>query len=77
MMDADDTLWSTQPLYDSARVECRRLVEQAGFSGDEWNSLQRKISSRNLITMGLSKKRFPKSCVEAYQQLAGDNAQPA
>ena len=77
VVDADDTLWSTQPLYDSARAECRHLVEGVGISGDAWDSTQRAIDSRNLITMGLSKERFPKSCVEAYRQLAGSNAQSA
>lgn len=69
VFDGDDTLWSTEPLYDVARQEARALVTAIGASGKEWEELQRRIDAENVATLGYSPERFPTSCVQAYEQL--------
>lgn len=69
VFDGDDTLWSTEPLYDVARQDARALVTAIGASGEEWEELQRRIDVENVATLGYSQERFPTSCVQAYEQL--------
>jgi putative hydrolase of the HAD superfamily len=73
VFDADDTLWFTEPLYDNARTACRKIVESAGIDGQTWEDLQRERDVTNVARFGLSQKRFPTSCLEAYQALSGTN----
>lgn len=70
--DADDTMWWTQELYDLATADGRALVEQAGFDGEEWVAAKNAIDVANVQHYGLSKLRFPTSCAQAYEQVAGD-----
>lgn len=69
VFDGDDTLWVSEPLYDAARKNAREIVEGAGLSGERWEELQRVIDVANVEKMGLSAKRFPTSCIEAYEAL--------
>jgi putative hydrolase of the HAD superfamily len=69
VFDGDDTLWSTEFLYDEARNAARRIVANAGMDGAAWEGLERRIDVQNVATMGFSTKRFPRSCVQAYEQL--------
>lgn len=71
VFDGDDTLWFTEPLYDSAREAALVVVEQAGLDGTVWEALQRSIDVRNVERFGHSPLRFPTSCVEAYEEVAG------
>ena len=69
VFDGDDTLWSTEPLYDAARDRARDEVEHAGLDGHEWERLERRIDVDNVSRFGFSTERFPTSCVEAYDAL--------
>ena len=43
MFDGDDTLWSTESLYDEARANARRVVAEAGLDDAAWEKLERRI----------------------------------
>lgn len=69
VFDGDDTLWSTEPLYDEAREMARTVVTTIGANGEEWEELQRRIDVENVAKLGYSPERFPTSCVQAYERL--------
>lgn len=70
VFDGDDTLWSTEQLYDRARDEARAEVVRSGLDGAEWEQLERRIDVENVRHFGFSTERFPTSCVQAFQALA-------
>jgi putative hydrolase of the HAD superfamily len=70
VFDGDDTLWSTEPLYDRARQEARAEVVRSGLDGDAWEHLERRLDVENVSVLGFSVERFPTSCVQAYETLA-------
>lgn len=70
VFDGDDTLWSTEPLYDEARSKARGLVVASGLDGGEWEQLERKIDVQNVAIFGFGVDRFPTSCVQAYDELS-------
>jgi putative hydrolase of the HAD superfamily len=76
VFDGDDTLWISEPLYDQARSRARKLVEQAGFDGERWETLERAIDMKNVPEYGLSAERFPNSCVQAYEALLLETNRP-
>jgi putative hydrolase of the HAD superfamily len=63
-------LWYVEPLYDNARFQSRRIVEAVGLDGEEWERRERELDVMNVTRFGLSPKRFPTSCVQAYRLLA-------
>jgi putative hydrolase of the HAD superfamily len=67
VFDGDDTLWETEFLYDSARTAARKVVEQVGIDGAEWEAHQRQIDVANVQILGMSAVRFPTSCRQAYE----------
>jgi len=69
ILDADDTIWWVEELYDMARSEARSLVEAAGLDGSLWEAIERRLDVLNVSRFGLSSNRFPASCVEAYDDL--------
>lgn len=69
VFDGDDTLWSTEQLYDDARTRARDIVGEGGLDGLEWEDLERGLDVQNVATLGFSVDRFPSSCVEAYEDL--------
>jgi putative hydrolase of the HAD superfamily len=77
VFDGDDTLWSTEPLYDRARDEARAEVVRYGLDGDEWERLERSLDVENVRHLGFSTKRFPTSCVQAFEALARASSLPA
>jgi putative hydrolase of the HAD superfamily len=80
VFDGDDTLWSTEPLYDAARQQARRAVEADGAEGKTWEEIERRIDVDNVDRLGHSVERFPQSCVEAYEvvcAMEGRSAAPA
>jgi putative hydrolase of the HAD superfamily len=77
VFDGDDTLWSTEPLYDRARDEARTEVVRSGLDGAEWEQLERKIDVENVRHFGFSIERFPTSCVQAYEAMARARGVPA
>jgi putative hydrolase of the HAD superfamily len=70
VFDGDDTLWSTEPLYDRARDKARAEVALSGLDGEEWEQLERKLDVENVRHFGFSVERFPTSCVQAYEAVA-------
>jgi len=70
IFDGDDTLWETEKLYDRARSDAARVVAAAGLPADLWEEIERKLDVANVARFGLSRLRFPASCVEAYRQVA-------
>jgi putative hydrolase of the HAD superfamily len=69
VFDGDDTLWSTEPLYDAARSRARRIVGESGLDGAAWEECERRIDVENVAAYGYSMERFPTSCVQAYEHL--------
>jgi len=76
VFDGDDTLWSTEHLYDLARDEARAEVTLTGLDGDEWEQLERVIDVKNVSHFGFSVERFPTSCVQAYEAVARSSSLP-
>jgi putative hydrolase of the HAD superfamily len=72
VFDGDDTLWSTEALYDQARQDARRAAESAGLDGEAWEAAERRIDVQNVAHLGLSQARFPTSCIQALDAVAGD-----
>lgn len=68
--DGDDTLWFVERLYDEARAAVAELVRRHGLDADAWDQAQRTIDVENVYKLGLSRLRFPTSCVEALDQIA-------
>jgi putative hydrolase of the HAD superfamily len=69
VFDGDDTLWSTEQLYDDARSRARSVVSESGLDGTTWEEWERRIDVQNVDRLGYSIDRFPSSCVEAYELL--------
>jgi putative hydrolase of the HAD superfamily len=69
VFDGDDTLWSTEQLYDDARSMARRVVADSGLDGARWEEAERRIDLEQVATLGFSTERFPRSCVEAYHEI--------
>lgn len=69
VFDGDDTLWTTEQLYDDARAAARNIVVAQGIDGTEWEILERRIDVENVAILGFGFERFPTSCVQAYEQL--------
>lgn len=76
IFDGDDTLWQTEWLYDRARSNAAKIVEAAGLPADLWEEIERKLDVANVARFGLSKQRFPTSCIEAYRQVAALSETP-
>lgn len=74
IFDGDDTLWETEVLYDRARTAAARVVAGVGVDPAEFEHLQREVDVQNFESMRLSPDRFPTSSVQAYERLAGDDA---
>jgi putative hydrolase of the HAD superfamily len=70
VLDGDDTLWQTERLYENALAEIAEWVRAQGLDDRAWLSAQRAYDLKNVTTMGLSRRRFPLSCVQAYEQIA-------
>jgi putative hydrolase of the HAD superfamily len=75
IFDGDDTLWSTEALYDAARADARTVVEVAGVNGELWEAIERKRDVANVARFGMSAQRFPTSCVEAFDCLGGTDSE--
>ncbi len=79
VFDGDDTLWETEPLYDISRARAAEIAATEGLDPIEFERLQRQLDVQNVAVYGLSSRRFPTSCVEAYEALAvadGRDPQP-
>lgn len=72
IFDGDDTLWSTEELYDDARSRARQIVATCGLDGARWEERERLIDVRNVASMGYRMDRFPTSCIQAYEEMCVD-----
>ena len=72
VFDGDDTLWLTEPLYDTARAAARTVVEGAGLDGAAWEAHQRRCDVANVAQFGHHPERFPTSAVDALIAVGGD-----
>jgi len=70
VVDADDTLWSTEQLYRSARDRAARHVESMALDPVEWTAVQERIDLELVESLGLSRERFPTACVRALEAVA-------
>jgi putative hydrolase of the HAD superfamily len=77
VFDGDDTLWLTESLYDDARNRARSVVEAAGLDGAKWEQTERRLDVANVKLLGYTVSRFPRSCVEAYEQRCAVEGRPA
>ena len=75
VFDADDTLWSTEWLYDQALEECQKLVESTGLNGRAWKKRYLEHDKRNVATFGFRKERFATSVVSSYVEMAEESGQ--
>ncbi|MGC8461233.1 MAG: HAD family hydrolase [Candidatus Dormibacteria bacterium] len=73
VFDADDTLWSTEWLYDQALEECQKLVESTGLNGRTWKRRYLEHDKRNVAAFGFRKERFATSVVSAYVEMAEES----
>lgn len=69
IFDADDTLWHTDELYENALARIQTKLNEVGYDGDMWRTLQREIDLEQVKTMGFSPARFPSSSVQALHRL--------
>ena len=69
VFDCDDTLWSTEQLYDDARSAAAAIVSASGIDPWQWEKVERQLDVENVATLGHNPERFPTSCVQAYVQL--------
>jgi putative hydrolase of the HAD superfamily len=69
IFDGDDTLWSSEQLYDDARSRGRLIVSNSGSNGAEWERRERLLDVQNVAKFKYSTDRFPTSCVQAYEEL--------
>lgn len=69
IFDGDDTLWETQPLYETAKEEFISLLREHGIVHDDPVGLLEKIDAQQVSSLGFSKERFSSSMVRAYEQI--------
>jgi putative hydrolase of the HAD superfamily len=69
LFDGDDTLWSTQPLYEKSKVEFGEVAAKEGIAKSRALRLLAKIDLRNVARYGFRRSRFPLSLVQTYEQL--------
>ena len=48
IFDGDDTLWSSEQLYDDARSRVRLIVSNSGLNGAEWEQRERLLDVQNV-----------------------------
>lgn len=69
VFDGDDTLWQSEVLYDRARRAAASAAAASGLDPAEFEEAQRRIDLANVRTDGLSPERFPRSSLQAYEEL--------
>ena len=76
IFDGDDTLWSSEQLYDEARSRARLVVSKSGLDGGLWEERERRVDVENVAKFRYSTERFPGSCVQAYEELCHTTGRP-
>jgi len=70
IFDGDDTLWATQPLYNTAKQQFISLLTGFPCSPSHVISLLEQIDIKRVVSLGFSRERFPESMVLTYEILA-------
>lgn len=68
--DADDTLWSNQPLFDDVEEDLRRFLTRYG-SPDALDDALLSVQRENIALMGYGAKGFVLSMIEVAIKLTG------
>jgi putative hydrolase of the HAD superfamily len=74
VFDADDTLWTTQELYDSAKARFFAWLASFGHDPGAAASLYSEIDLENVTRLGLSRERFPSSMEATYRALCSSQS---
>lgn len=77
ILDGDDTLWATQPLYTDAKRRFADVMSRIGVDPRRARRTLELIDVRNSRRFGLSRKRFPVSMRQAAESLTGDTKHKA
>lgn len=72
IVDFDDTLVRTQPLYDDAKRELAELAKSAGLDPTETLAAFDAEQRRTIAKLGFSRERFPSAMKAAVAGLGGD-----
>jgi len=67
IFDGDDTLWETSVFYKEAKEEFFKKMASLGFNQSEVQESFEKTDVANVARFGFTKKRFPTSMAETYQ----------
>ena len=70
IFDGDDTLWATQPLYNTAKQQLINLLTGFPCTPSQVISLLEQIDVQRVASLGFSRERFPESMVLTYEILA-------
>lgn len=75
IFDGDDTLWSTQVVYERAKERFYDLMSKQGFDRERTDDVLTKIDLANVSKLGFSRHRFPLSMRETYERLSHEHDQ--
>lgn len=76
LLDADNTLWHVEPLYDSARVRLVSLLADHGADPEVVDAFQRQRDADLFQTLGYSDTRFEQSFVDTLHHAMPEGAGP-
>ncbi|MCA9666341.1 MAG: HAD family hydrolase [Myxococcales bacterium] len=71
VVDFDDTLVRTQPLYDRAKKKLQALAKSAGLDPQKTLATFNALQKERMKTLGFSRERFPSSMRDAVKKLGG------
>jgi putative hydrolase of the HAD superfamily len=73
IFDADDTLWKTDQLFDSAVQKFAEQLDKIGLGPEDVViDLAKGIDRKNHAKLGMARSRFPTSLIETYEQRCKD-----
>lgn len=76
ILDADDTLWSTQPLYNKAKDEFVGLLSNIPLSGAQIIDQLDEIDTQAAQDYGFGRERFTNSMTLLYRMLCAEFDEP-
>lgn len=78
ILDADDTLWETQGLFERAKTDLHALLAPADLTRDELAAQLDLIDAQAVKTEGFARSRFGNSMLRLYdQRCAAQGTQPS
>jgi len=76
ILDADDTLWRTQDLYDEAKTAFVRLLNDNNLVSNDIVDTLDEIDAKRVATHGFSISRFKESLIITYEMLCERESVP-